>query len=60
MARMKVTLQATLKRGTFYWVAEVEAESEDEAVVAAEHLFEAEMEAGRDWAFEDFAVEPAS
>lgn len=57
--KFKVTLKATLKRGTFYWVADVEAASEDEAIVAAEHRFEAQMEQGGDWAFDDFDVERA-
>ncbi|MDA0338396.1 MAG: hypothetical protein O2910_00885 [Proteobacteria bacterium] len=52
--KYKITLKASLKRGTFYWVADVKADSEEEAVVAAEHLFEAQMEEKRDWAFDDF------
>ncbi len=59
MALQKVTLQAKLKRGTFYWVAEVNASSEDEAIAAAENLFQAEMENANDWEFNDFNVEPA-
>ncbi|WP_374764476.1 hypothetical protein [Yunchengibacter salinarum] len=59
MARQKVTLQAGFGRGTFYWVTEVDAESEDEAVMAAENLFMAELEKGHEWEFEDFVVEPA-
>ena len=57
MARQKVTLQAQLKRGTFYWVAEVDATSEEEAVVAAENLFLAELEKADEWEFSDFDVE---
>lgn len=56
MARMTVTLKAELKRGSFYWTATVNAESEDEAVVAAENLFQEEMEKTSDWAFQDFEV----
>lgn len=59
MAHKKVTLQAELSRGTFYWVCTVEAASEEEAVVAAENLFEAEMERIEDWSFNDFNVEEA-
>lgn len=59
MARKKVTLQAGLPHGTFYWVTEVEADSEEEAVVAAENLFLAEMERIDEWAFNDFNVEDA-
>jgi len=57
MAKMKVTLQATLKRGTFYWVADVNADSEEEAVVAAENLFMAETENASEWEFNDYNVE---
>ena len=59
MAKQKVTLQATLPHGIFYWVTEVEAGSEEEAVVAAENLFLAEMEKIEDWEFTDFEVAPA-
>ncbi|WCL54993.1 MULTISPECIES: hypothetical protein [Kordiimonadales] len=58
MAKMKVTLQAELKRGTFYWVTTVEADSEEEALVAAENLFSAEMETASEWEFSDYDVEP--
>ncbi len=58
MAKQKVTLQATLPHGTFYWVSEVNAESEEEAVVAAENLFLAEMENIDQWEFTDFEVTP--
>jgi len=57
MAKMKVTLQAELKRGTFYWVTTVQADSEEEAVVAAENLFAAEMESVEEWEFNDYDVE---
>ena len=59
MSIYKVTLKARLKRGTFYWVAEVRAETEEEAVVAAENLFLAEIETSHEWEFEEFDVEPA-
>jgi len=57
MARQKVTLQATIGRGTFYWVVDVEADSDEEAVVAAENLFLTEVERGGEWEFNDFLVE---
>ena len=57
MALRHVTLKAQLKRGTFYWVCDVEAAGEDEAVTAAENLFEAELEKAADWSFEDYQVE---
>ncbi len=56
MARKRVTLKATLKRGEFYWVTEVDAESEEEAVVAAENLFLSEMDRIDEWEFTDFDV----
>lgn len=56
MAKMKVTLKSTLASGEFYWVTEVEADSEEEAVVAAEHLFMSEMEKGNEWQFDDYDV----
>lgn len=59
MARHRVTLKANLKHGLFYWVAEVSAQSEEEAVAAAEHLFMAELEDQGEWAFDEFDVEPA-
>lgn len=59
MAQRKVTLQAQLPHGTFYWVTQVDANSEEEAVVAAENLFLAEMERIDEWAFTDFNVEDA-
>ena len=57
MANMRVTLKAKLGRGEFYWVADVNADSEDEAVVVAENLFLAEMEKSQNWEFTDFEVE---
>lgn len=54
--RKKVTLQANLRRGTFYWVTTVDADSEEEAIVAAENLFSAEMERADEWEFNDFDV----
>ena len=56
MARKKVTLKATLGRGEFYWVTEVDADSEEEAVVAAENLFLAEMDRIEEWEFTDFDI----
>lgn len=54
-----VTLRAAMAKGTLYWVTDVTAQDEDEAVVAAEHLFEAQMEASHDWSFDDYDIEPA-
>lgn len=57
MASYKVTLKADLKRGAFYWVTTLAANSEEEAITAAEHLFMAEMENAADWNFSDNDVE---
>ena len=59
MKSYKVTLKASLKRGVFYWVTTVRAESEEEAITAAEHLFMAETEKSADWTFDEFDVEPS-
>jgi len=56
MARMHVTLKATLPQGEFYWVTDIDADSEDEAVVAAENKFMAFMDSGADWEFTDYDV----
>lgn len=57
MASYKVTLKADLKRGSFYWVSTVDANSEEEAITAAEHLFMAEVENSADWSFSDSNIE---
>ena len=57
MANYKVTLKADLKRGSFYWVSTVKADSEEEAATTAEHLFMAEMENAADWSFSDSNIE---
>lgn len=57
--KYKVTLKSELRRGTFYWVAEVEAASEEEATTVAEHLFEAQIESGEDFSFNDVDIEAA-
>lgn len=56
MARRKVTLKASLGRGDFYWVTDVDADTEEEAIVAAENLFLAEMERIDEWEFTDYDV----
>jgi len=57
MSNFKVTLKADLQRGSFYWVCSVTANSEEEALTAAEHLFMAEMENAQDWQFSDSNIE---
>ena len=56
MALKHVTLKTTLSKGEFYWVADVEADSDEEAVVAAENLFMAELERIKEWEFSDYDV----
>lgn len=56
--KYEVTLRANLKRGNFYWIAEVEADNEDEAAEVAEKLFEDQMDSNEEWSFEDFSAEP--
>lgn len=57
MAKRHVTLKAELKRGVFYWVCDVTADSDEEAIVAAENLFLAELDTAADWEFTDFEVQ---
>lgn len=57
MSTYKITLKSELKRGTFYWVTTVNADSEDEAVTAAEHLFLEELNNTDDWDFSDYDAE---
>ncbi|MGE0667346.1 MAG: hypothetical protein AB7O49_12375 [Sphingomonadales bacterium] len=57
--KYEVTLRANLKRGSFYWIAVVDADSEEAAAAAAESLFEEQMDSGEEWSFEDFSAEKA-
>ncbi len=54
MFTYKITLKSDLNHGTFYWVTNVNAESEDEAVTAAEHLFLEQIGARKQWDFSDY------
>ena len=56
MPRQTVTLKAEMPNGTFYWVTEVNADTEEEAVAAAEKLFLSEIEGSADWYFSEFEV----
>lgn len=56
MAKKRVTLKASLPNGEFYWVCNVVANSDEEAVVAAENLFLAEMDRIDEWEFSDFEI----
>lgn len=57
MPLRKVILKARLGRGEFYWVTQIDAASEEEAITAAEHLFLAELDKNQDWQFDEFDVE---
>ena len=59
MSKKNVTLMAELPHGKFYWVTQVSADSEDEAITAAENLFAAELEKSADWSFSEFEVTDA-
>ncbi len=59
MTAYKVTLKSDLKRGSFYWVSTVSADSEEEAEAAAENLFMAEMDDSADWTFSESNIETA-
>ena len=57
MSAYKITLKSELKHGTFYWVTNINADSEDEAVTAAEHLFLEQLANTKEWDFSDYDVE---
>jgi len=51
-----VTLKAELSRGHFYWVADVESESQEDAVSTAEREFLEQVDSGESWEFTEFEV----
>ncbi len=57
MAAYKVTLKSDVKLGTFYWVANVTAGSEDEAINTAENLFLEQLNSSDEWDFTDYDAE---
>ena len=57
MSPYNVTLKSDLKHGTFYWVTQVNAASEEEAVTAAEHLFLEQLNGSEEWDFSDYDAE---
>ena len=57
MSGYKITLKSDLKHGTFYWVTNVDADSEEEAVTAAEHLFLEQLGKTGEWDFSDYDAE---
>jgi hypothetical protein len=57
MSSYKVTLKTELKLGIFYWVTNVNASSEEEAVTAAEHVFLEQLDNAKEWDFSDYDAE---
>ncbi|MCC3861431.1 hypothetical protein [Pseudemcibacter aquimaris] len=57
MASYNVTLKSDVKLGTFYWVTTVNADSEEEAVTAAEHKFLEQLGSEAEWDFTDYDAE---
>lgn len=51
-----VTLKAQLGGGQFYWVADVESDTEEEAVSVAEQIFLDQIDSGENWEFTEFEV----
>lgn len=58
MAKFHVTLKATMPSGELYWVADVSAGDEDEAMQKAEALFLQALEVDSEWGFSEADVEP--
>lgn len=58
MAKFHVTLKAALPTGELYWVADVSAGDEDEAMQRAEALFLAQLDDAAEWSFTEADVEP--
>ena len=60
MPSYHVTLKAILTRGTLYWVTDIEAADEDEALGLAEELFLDELDDPKGgWRFDETNVEPS-
>ena len=58
MASYHVTLKARLTRGTLYWITDIEAPGEDEALGLAEELFLDELDDPKGgWKFDEANVE---
>jgi hypothetical protein len=51
VAKYHVTLQAELSRGVLYWVSDVTAGDEDDALRQAEAIFLKELETPEEWSF---------
>ena len=54
MFTYKITLKSDLNHGTFYWVTNINAQCEEEAVTAAEHLFLEQIGASNQWDISDY------
>lgn len=57
MAKYHVTLKATLPAGDLYWVADVSAGSEEQAMEQAEALFLKALDGSTEWSFSEADVE---
>ncbi len=57
MPKYSVTLKAQLSRGEMYWVSEVVADDEDDAMAKAEDAFFAELDEPSQWSFGEADVE---
>ncbi|MBT3369532.1 MAG: hypothetical protein HOA08_17605 [Rhodospirillaceae bacterium] len=53
-----MTLKANLADGALYWVADVNAATEDAAMTAAEASFARQMDNAAEWSFTEADVEP--
>lgn len=58
--KFKVTLKAELGAGILYWVADIDSDSDENAMAAAEALFLEAIDDGTDWAFTDYDVAPSN
>ena len=57
MPAYHVTLKSDLQRGSLYWVCDVTAKNEDEALAIAEEEFFLELDDPSEWSFTDANVE---
>lgn len=57
MRKFHVTLKSTLKTGELYWVSDIAAADEDDAMRKAEAAFMVELENPGEWSFSEADVE---
>ena len=57
MAKFHVTLKATLSDGELYWVTDIPAENEENAMRVAENRFMTHLEKAGEWSFSEADVE---